>query len=73
MKHTFENQFEKINDWVVCLCSTANIVNITRKICHIVMILRTDNTMAKRKWTKGQTTIYVKIRIQLKIEQQEHL
>ena len=29
---------------------------------------RTDNTMAKRKSTKGQTTIYKNIHIKLKIE-----
>jgi len=29
---------------------------------------RTDNTMAKRKRTKGQTTIYKTVHIKLKIE-----
>jgi len=32
---------------------------------------RTDNTMAKRKSTKGQTTIYKKLDRKLKIEQHE--
>ena len=31
----------------------------------------TDNTMAKRKSTKGQTTIYKTLRRKLKIEQYE--
>jgi len=32
---------------------------------------RTDNTMAKRKNTKGQTTIYKTLHIKLKIEKHE--
>jgi hypothetical protein len=34
---------------------------------------RTDNTMAKRKRTKGQTTIYKTLHRKLKIEQYEPL
>jgi hypothetical protein len=33
---------------------------------------RTDNTMAKRKMAKGQTTIYKTLHIKLKIAQHEH-
>ena len=34
-------------------------------------VIRTDNTMAKGKRTKGQSTIYKTLHIKLKIEQQE--
>jgi hypothetical protein len=39
----------------------------TKGLIRIVYRRRTDNTMAKRKSTKGQTTIY-KTYIKLKIE-----
>jgi len=35
---------------------------------EVVNQRRTDNTMAKRKSTKGQTTIYKTVHIKLKIE-----
>jgi len=35
------------------------------------LIEGTDNAMVKRKWTKGQTTIYETLHRKLKIEQHE--
>jgi hypothetical protein len=50
--------------------STSNIILI--KVNVIVSANRkTDNTMAKRKRTKGQATIYKTIHRKLKIEQHE--
>jgi hypothetical protein len=43
----------------------------TRKVSSEVLNRRTDNTMAKKKRTKGHTTIYKTLRRKLKIEQHE--
>jgi hypothetical protein len=40
----------------------------TKEVIRIVYRKRTDNTMAKRKSTKGQTTIYKTLHRKLKIE-----
>ena len=53
------------------VCTHMKGLKITKGL-QIAVNQRTNNTMAKRKWTKGQTMIYKALHKKLKIGHHEH-
>ena len=68
MPGLFNGTFIVLWDDEVCNRKAYNIGRKNLKIPESVNQRRTDNTMAKRKSRKGQTTIYKTLHIKLKIE-----